>query len=88
MYNHIKPRIICNDGFSASVQASEFHYCHPRNNDGPYTHVEVGFPSDKEELLLPYAESYDDGNDTGIYPMVPVEIVEAIIKKHGGLYNV
>ena len=88
MCNHIKPRIICNDGFSVSVQASEFHYCLPRNNDGPHTHVEVGFPSDKEELLLPYAESYNDGEDTGIYPRVPVEIVEAIIKKHGGLYNV
>ena len=88
MYTHIKPRTVCKDGFSMSVQASEFHYCEPRNNAGPYTHLEVGFPSDYEELLLPYAEMYMDGEDTGIYPRVPAEVVEAIISKHGGLYNV
>ena len=39
------PEIVCKDGTTLSVQASEFHYCTPRDNKGPYTHVEIGFPS-------------------------------------------
>lgn len=88
MSNHIKPRTVCKDGFSMSVQASEFHYCEPRNNLGPYKSFEVGFPSEPEELLYPYMETYEDGDCTGIYPRVPAQVVESIIIKHGGLYNV
>ncbi len=29
-YQDVRPRIVCNDGFSISVQASSFTYCHPR----------------------------------------------------------
>lgn len=36
-------RIVCADGFSVSVQASRTHYSMPRDNDGPYTHVECGY---------------------------------------------
>ena len=49
-----RPRIFCNDGFSLSVQASRDHYSIPRNNEGPYTHVEVGFPSESDALLTPF----------------------------------
>ena len=35
------PPVVCNDGTVLSVQAGEFLYCTPRNNDGPWTHVEV-----------------------------------------------
>lgn len=28
-----------------SIQASSMHYCLPKDNNGKYTHVEVGFPS-------------------------------------------
>ena len=74
----------CKDGFTMSVQASEYHYCIPRNNDGPWTHVEVGFPSDREELLMPYAEDSEHPTET-VYAYVPVEVVEKVIEKHGGL---
>jgi hypothetical protein len=42
----IRPRIVCKDGTSLSVQASRTHYCKPRYDDCiPYFSVEVGFPS-------------------------------------------
>jgi hypothetical protein len=42
----IPPRIICNDGESLSVQASDGYYSSPRlNGDYTFSHVEVGYPS-------------------------------------------
>ena len=49
-----------------------------------YTHVEIGQLSDVESLLLMYAEDGEYPTET-IYAFVPVEEVEEIIKKHGGL---
>ena len=39
--------IRCAYGLEFSAQASEHQYCSPRQNLGPYTAVEVGFPSVK-----------------------------------------
>ena len=79
----IRNKIVCKDGFTMSVQASEHHYCTPRVNGlDAYEEVEVGFPSMKEELLMEYAEDPSNPTDT-VYGYVPVEIVDEIIKKHG-----
>jgi hypothetical protein len=67
-----------------SVQASEFHYCTPRDNDGPYAEFEVGFPSQPEDQLMPYAEDPERPTDT-VYGYVPLEVIEALIEKHGGV---
>ena len=48
--------ITCTDGFTMSVQAKQGAYCSPRNDNGPYTEVEVGFPSEAEPLLIPHIE--------------------------------
>jgi len=42
------PRVVCKNGFSLSVQASQYRYCSPRSDTGPYTHVEIGYPSFEE----------------------------------------
>jgi hypothetical protein len=76
--------IECADGFKMSVQASQFHYCSPRDNKGPYTAYEIGFPSEKEEALMPYAEDEDNPTET-VYGWVPVAVINAIITKHGGI---
>lgn len=82
---HVRPAIICADGFKMSVQASEYHYCTPRITGAEqYTEVEVGFPSQKEDLLMDYADDCDRPTDT-VYGYVPVEVVIAVINKHGGL---
>ena len=80
-----RPRLLCNDGFSISVQASSFHYCKPRL-DGiqDYESVELGFPSMEDELINEYAEDYSDYTGT-VYGYVPIEVVERLIEKHGGI---
>ena len=77
-------RIVCADGFNMSVQASEASYSEPRNNSGPYTAVEVGFPSSEDSILLQYAENPDRPTDS-VYGWVPIDIVQLCIEAHGGM---
>jgi len=81
----VLPPIKCADGFHFSVQASEFHYCNPRF-DGmhEYETVEVGFPSERVELLMPWCEDPSCPTET-VYGRVPVEVVNAIVAEHGGV---
>ena len=76
----------CADGFTMSVQASEDMYSCPRENTGPYTSVEVGYPSEPEELLEQYAEDPEKLVDT-VYPFVPVATVGLVLAKHGGMVD-
>ena len=84
-YQKVRPRIVCKDGFSMSVQAGIGIYSVPRKNleNGEYKAVEVGFPSEPEELIFEYAEC-EDYTQT-VYGYVPVELVEKVIEKHGGM---
>ena len=74
----------CKDGFTMSVQANSYAYCSPRNDAGPYTSVEIGYPSETENLIINYAEDRDALTDT-IYGYVPVNTVYLVITKHGGM---
>jgi hypothetical protein len=80
------PRIHCADGFSLSVQASDFHYCVPRDNAGPWAMVEIGYPSADPELIAEYAEDPGALTDT-VYSCVPVALVDELIALHGGIAN-
>lgn len=82
--SRLAPSVRCVDGFNMSVQASSGHYCSPRNDVGPWVTVEVGFPSQKCDDLMPYAENADDPCGT-VYGWVPVEVVEKVIADHGGV---
>ena len=77
-------RVVCVDGFTMSVQADDFTYCTPRNNEGPYTAVEVGFPSEYEELIIDWAEDDSSPTET-VYGYVPSHIVSLVLAKHGGM---
>jgi len=78
-------RIECADGFSMSVQASSYSYCVPRDDNADnYTEVEVGFPSDYESLLAPYAESKEEYLKT-VYGYVPIQLIVDVCAKHGGI---
>ena len=114
-YQEVRPRIVCNDGFSVSVQASEHMYCKPRytqwqSEDGwqvingsywtsskiprnfetdrfaLYESVELGYPSEEDELINEYAE--DDDYTNTVYGYVPVNVVEQLVEKHGGFKGV
>ena len=79
------PRIVCKDGFSMSVQAGKYYYCTPREeHPQAWDEVECGFPSEKESSLMEYAECPDTPTDT-VYGYVPVQVVEEIIERHGGI---
>jgi len=80
----LTPKMRLADGFTMSVQASDGHYCNPRNDIGPYRSVEIGYPSEAEQLIIEYAESPEYPTDT-VYGYVPVEIADAVIEKHGGI---
>lgn len=81
-----RPHIYCKDGFHLSIQAGSPWYCRPRKDleSGEYEAVEVGGLSEKEDLLLPYAEESRKPKAT-VYAFVPVSVVEKVIAKHGGV---
>lgn len=81
-----RERVVCLDGFSVSVQASEHHYCTPREDDEVYTHVELGYPSEAEASLAQYAERPDHLLDT-VYGWVPVGVVVDLLLSHGGMIS-
>lgn len=84
-----RPRVHaeCKDGFKISIQASETHYCSPRINGAiSYEKVELGFPNQKDYLIMDYAEDEDDPKGT-VYGYVPIELVNLLIEKHGGIVN-
>ena len=81
----LRPRIICNDGFAMSVQASNGAYCTPRkSNLQRYESLEIGFPSEPEELISCYAEDSSDYKET-VYPYTPAKLIDGVIVKHGGI---
>jgi hypothetical protein len=81
----LNKKVVCADGFTLSVQANENAYCSPRINDATlYVEVEVGFPSGKEELIMPWAEDPEEPTET-VYGYVPVSVVTNVLAKHGGI---
>ena len=87
-----RPRVECADGFTFSAQAGSALYCTPRINLYPetwgdgYQEIELGYPSAHDELIDEYAEmsEYDNYTET-VYGYVPVEVVDQLIAKHGGI---
>lgn len=88
-----RPHIICKDGFSVSVQAGLFgswydtiSVYHGLSGVGgvSFDAVELGFPSEADELILEYAEEPERPTKT-VYGYVPIDVVEALITKHGGI---
>jgi hypothetical protein len=77
-------RITCANGLSFSAQANAGAYCSPRQDNGPWNQVEIGFPSIAVEEFMEFAENSADPTGT-VYGWVPVEIVEAVVQKNGGL---
>ena len=82
----IRERVVCKDGFSVSIQGgTPSHYCDPRELCNVYNSVELGFPSELDKSLEPYAEE-PETCDT-VFGYVPIEVVEELISKHGGISN-
>jgi hypothetical protein len=87
------PRIVCKDGYSVSIQAGSAFYSWPREDlADEYGAFELGYQSDREPSLDEWAEpDYSTGEIDYlrcIFPFVPVEVVDAVIEKHGGIDHV
>ena len=91
-------RVYFNNGGNISIQASRTAYSEPRDNFGPYTEMELGYPSKDTvlpESVLKYVEqsaTYNDdgsysGNDpyNSVYPYVPVSVIKELINANGGI---
>ena len=85
------PHIVCEDGFTMSVQVGYSLYSEPKKVAKIYSKGEIGYPSDHEPLIEKWAEftpfeddEEPDYTDT-VYPYVPVEVVDKVLKKHGGI---
>lgn len=78
------PKIKCADGFAMSVQASAAHYCSPRDSEGPWDSVEIGYPTERVESFMPYIDGEDSEPTGTVYGYVPLTIVAQAIIDHGG----
>ena len=82
--------IICKDGFEMSLIDQD---------DGPHAYasgsvdtkddylVDIGYPTQVDSLLVPYAEDKEYPTQT-VYPYVPCARVQDLILKHGGPVDV
>jgi hypothetical protein len=81
------PKVVCADGTGLSIQASVGHYCIPRSNRGPWTHVEIGFPDTPlGPMIEAYAEEPKDLRNS-VYAYVPIDLVWLYLATHGGMIN-
>lgn len=74
------PSITCLDGTTLSVQASDYHYCSPRNNHGPWHAVEVWMARNPNFKVEVTEFEYSDDGPSGY---VPIEQVALFIYNHG-----
>lgn len=81
-------RIILGIEKTHNNDAYAMHYCKPSKDlqDGDYSKVELGNLSETVEEFLPYAENEARPLST-VYGYVPVETVDAVLAKHGGIVN-
>jgi hypothetical protein len=87
-YRDTLPRIICDDGTTMSVQVGSGLYCSPRDSDGPWYAVEIGYPSRKIDGIMEWAESPESPTDT-VYGYVPLTVLaRAIDEECGGFAGI
>ena len=86
MRRALNKSVVCADGFRMSVQANGTAYCDPRDDVGPYTEVEVGFPNRDEPMLRQWAEDPSNPTET-VYAWVPRQVDLNVIAKHGGMVD-
>lgn len=97
----VRETLVCKDGTELSIQASHLHYSFPKSDKGPYDAVEVLFEDlppfslrkyvfyERELTAVGYLKRLLTRKRTGaqayIAAYVPVEKVNAFIRKHGGI---
>ena len=73
--------LVCEDGLSLSVQASEFHYCEPQEIVENYSSVEVYSHGEIVKELEELGYHMEDE----VYRFVNVNDLTEVIQVHGGI---
>lgn len=81
----LAPYTVCADGYMLSIQASHFHYCSPRRDEGPWEAVEIAAVDPGEDFAEYFDSDYRDG---AVYGYVPVELIERLVADHGGFAGI
>jgi hypothetical protein len=80
-----RPKIVCMDGFKMSVQGNEMAYSIPRKTGTDFQAMEIGFPSEVEDLILKFMDTSIADPTQTVYGYVPLDIIQKVIDKHGGI---
>ncbi len=80
-----RPKIVCMDGFKMSVQGSEMTYSIPKKVGTEFTAMEIGFPSQQEDLIMEFIDSDTQPPTRSVYGYIPIDLIEKVIEKHGGI---
>lgn len=82
----VRPQIVTARGDHLSVQASSLHYCSPREDKARrYATVEVWGPWQTARSRAPKSlKPYINVGNGGIATHVPVDVVNAYIRRRGG----
>ena len=86
----LRKQLVCNDGTTLSVQASEDHWCSPRSSYVNYYTDDIEFfDYSSVEVWCVSADVPDSwveyGDDDNPYAYIPVTLVEKFIDSHGGI---
>ncbi len=84
-----RPRVKCADGYTVSIQAGSGSNvrCWPHEDTNHFSHVQLDTPSCQDKELIPYRMEPDDENEIFFF-FVPVEVVDRVLKKHGGIVGI
>jgi len=86
----LRKQLVCNDGTTLSVQASDTHWCSPRRSYVDYYTDDIEyFDYSSVEVWCvstDVPDSWSDyGDDDNPYAYIPVTLVEKFIDSHGGI---
>ncbi len=79
------PRVVCADGVHVSVHANYGAYCTPCKDSGPWSSVELSFPSAPMPELADYIRGDDKNAINTVWGYVPLGRVAEVLASHGGL---
>ena len=67
-----------------SIQASQHHYCIPKQDEGPYSAFEIAVFNRKGDRIVEDAfKGHEDGDDAPVYGFVPVTKLIMALKEDG-----
>ncbi len=80
-----RPKIVCTDGFKMSIQGNEMTYSIPKKVATEFQAMEIGFPSQQEDLIMEFIDRTEHDPTQSVYGYIPIDLIEKVIEKHGGI---